>query len=200
MASISVDDVKRRIVGARGQETGVALQVHLVRGHAEHDAPRFARCVADRAGMAGGAVQPDQAHASGEEGRADRPAVRGAAIDESQPLVARARAVRQLVGEDDRQHAPDPVGEAGPLLGADRAIAEVIGDIRERRGLGLSARGDPRREQADQSGHGHHERSMWHDVPNLRVKSLRDRPAARSASSRARRHSSRLRAPDASCG
>ena len=73
-------------------------------------------------------------------GRADRPAVRRAVGHEAQPLVALPGPVRQLVLEDGRQDAPDPVGKPDPPLGPDRSVLEVVDDVRERLALVLIVR------------------------------------------------------------
>ncbi len=142
------------IVGARGEEVRVALQIHLVRGHPGDDPPRRRRSVANRADVTGRAVQPDARDAPRLERRTNRPRVPRRVEDEPDALVAGARTLRQLVFEHRRQHSPDPVREADALLRTDRSVLEVIDDVGKvlAVGRGLGAHQD--REQQHCRGRG----------------------------------------------
>ena len=62
----------------------------------------------------------------------DRQVARRRLVRESQPRVAAAGTVRQLVGEDVRKHEPQPVRHTDGLFGADRTVLELGLDVGRR--------------------------------------------------------------------
>ena len=112
-----------------------ALQVELMRRHAEHDARRRRGRVAHGAAVADGAVEPDLIDAEAAAARdADRQIV--ARLDDEaerrvaagQPVAAdRRQRAEHPVG---RQHAADRLQQRHARLAADRAVLEVVLDRR----------------------------------------------------------------------
>ena len=91
--------VEPGILGDGRQEPRIALQIHLMRGHAHHDRRRGAGAVPVRADVTRRAVQADARNEVAAPGRADRQVARRRLVGESQPRVAGAGTIRQLVGE-----------------------------------------------------------------------------------------------------
>jgi hypothetical protein len=80
--------------------------------------------------MARRAIEADQWHPVVDQRGANRPALRRTRLDdEAEALVADTGTRRQLVGEHDRQHAPNRIRNADRRLGADRSVLEVRGDV-----------------------------------------------------------------------
>ena len=119
-----------RVLCDRRQETRIALEIHPVRRHAEHDLARRRWCFAERARVAGRAVQTRELDAEAAAGarRTNRPAI-GSLLDEPELLPAGAGTIGQFVSKDDRQDAENPIGHADCFLGAKDPVLEVFDDV-----------------------------------------------------------------------
>ena len=122
--------VEAWILGDRGQEPRIRLEIHLMRRHPEHDRRRRPGRVPIGTRVARRAIQADARLQASAPRRPDRQVAGGGFVDEPQALVAVARPVRQLVGEHLGQHHPEPVRDADGLLGADGPVLELGDDVR----------------------------------------------------------------------
>ena len=139
--------VEALVVGDVAQEVQVGLQVELVGGHARDDLAGRVLGGAQRADVADGAVQADHPDLRRAEARPDRPGL-ALLVEQADALIALAGALGQQVAEDLGQREPERRGNAGPALGADRPVLEVLDDVGLL--LGIAARHD---ERADDPHH-----------------------------------------------
>src|SRR5687768_8222357 len=119
------DSREARVLDTGEREALIGLQVELVRGHAQdHSARSFGR-VAQCTCMANGAIQSNQANLPLSKAGPDR--AHFARLEhEPEPLIASARTLREMLGKQCGQDAPDFIRYPGALFGTNGTVLEMF--------------------------------------------------------------------------